>query len=648
MNALLKKLLTFAPFAFIAAWSAFQSAPELTGLDAGELGSAAFELGIAHPPGYPLFAMFHKAASLIPLGQIAQRMNFASAFAGFLSLALAFRLCQVLKINFFISACSLILLSQTPLWTLHSASIEVYSGTLAFVASFLILLHRLFEGDRRYAFGIAFLSGLCLGHHAEIRLFAAVSCAIALFRLKPRQWIPFLLMGIAGGLVTLYLPLRSAQDLMRDWGHPASFQGFYEHLAGKRILSAYASQLGLRWNNIATFAQQIFHQNEALALFGLGGCLVFALQKNRRFGFVLLAFAAIDAIYSSAINPMGLRDYQNGLPLLFCLALGLALLGQQVFERFQTKRWPVLLAAVCFLPLTWSAQPRFTAHLPQVLDAISAEAPGEAALLVTSDHLASAFAFAQTAEHARPDLAVLVRQHDWDSSSYGPVQRRLPEPLRGWNPKLGLRSLRCLNARWPLLWEWSDGSDAALRPALDWNQPLPSKNVPPNGEDALQFFYKDEVDEMTESDPLADLLDGQARSAISRHQDALAFQKMKLALERDPAHALRWINAASAASGAGQLKLARQLNAQALEMEPQNPVALHNSARYALLDRDDEAFFQALAQLPEDAELLELQGFYFAERGDYPKAKDLFLRALERDPNRPDTKTALQKLEALP
>src|SRR5262245_48960660 len=49
------------------------------GGDSGELILAAQTLGVAHPPGYPLFTMLGKLFSLLPFSTIAWRINLLSA-----------------------------------------------------------------------------------------------------------------------------------------------------------------------------------------------------------------------------------------------------------------------------------------------------------------------------------------------------------------------------------------------------------------------------------------------------------------------------------------------------------------------------------------------------------------------------------------
>jgi hypothetical protein len=55
-------------------------APTVTLVDSGELIVAARFLGVAHPPGFPLYLILAHLVSLISIGSIAFRINFASAF----------------------------------------------------------------------------------------------------------------------------------------------------------------------------------------------------------------------------------------------------------------------------------------------------------------------------------------------------------------------------------------------------------------------------------------------------------------------------------------------------------------------------------------------------------------------------------------
>ena len=64
-------------------------APTVTLVDSGELIVAARSLGVAHPPGFPLYVLLAHLATLVPLGNVAVRVNCASALFAALASAVA-------------------------------------------------------------------------------------------------------------------------------------------------------------------------------------------------------------------------------------------------------------------------------------------------------------------------------------------------------------------------------------------------------------------------------------------------------------------------------------------------------------------------------------------------------------------------------
>ena len=55
-------------------------APSVVFADSGELIYSAVKLGVAHPPGFPLYTLVAHLFTKLPVGNMAQRVNFASAF----------------------------------------------------------------------------------------------------------------------------------------------------------------------------------------------------------------------------------------------------------------------------------------------------------------------------------------------------------------------------------------------------------------------------------------------------------------------------------------------------------------------------------------------------------------------------------------
>ena len=75
--------MTALVFAALFALYLASSYPALAPRDAADLASAALTLGVAHPPGYPLYGCLGKLwMLLLPLGDPAWRLNLLSAAAG--------------------------------------------------------------------------------------------------------------------------------------------------------------------------------------------------------------------------------------------------------------------------------------------------------------------------------------------------------------------------------------------------------------------------------------------------------------------------------------------------------------------------------------------------------------------------------------
>jgi hypothetical protein len=70
---------------FLYSWTL---APAVTLTDSGELIVVAHGLGVAHPPGFPLWVVLAHLASLVPFGNVAVRINFASALFAALASAM--------------------------------------------------------------------------------------------------------------------------------------------------------------------------------------------------------------------------------------------------------------------------------------------------------------------------------------------------------------------------------------------------------------------------------------------------------------------------------------------------------------------------------------------------------------------------------
>ncbi len=638
-----------------AALGVLGAPPGLTWLDAGELGSSAWELGVAHPPGFPVFAQWTAAfMHLLPLGEVAWRGNLASLACAVAAMALVVATARALGASMSAAIGAALLLMAAPIFLLHARTIEVYAGAAVFVAAMSYCVVRLqAEGDPRYGLALALLAGLAAGHHAELRLFVLLLPMAAWPHWRPRRlWAPALGLGVLGASSVLWLPLRAATQPLRNWGDPSSLEGLWAHLVGARIRAAFASQFGqAELSDVAEYATQMALGQPLLFALGILG---FVLCARTRGAWLLPAIWVVDAVYSVALNPMGLRDWQNGVCGLIALSIGAGLALHRLGERLPAAPWAPAAIALG-LSLVWS--PPSGAGGERGLPALTAvglhAAPPEALVLVASDGAAASLAFAQVVEGARPDLAVLVRQHLWDASSVEPVRRRLPHALLGWKPGALLEDLAQLKGAWPLRWEWAAAIDSEKAPRLEARLPW---FAPPGEGPTLQSEHAALLSDLG---PEA-LQDRQARRAFAGllSDEGLfrfgagdaqgAVGPMARAAQMEPERASNWTNLGNVQAALRDYPGAVRSTRQALSLDPFARTARVNLVRFLMnLRQTAEASSELeilLADDPTDPDALGLSGVILANGGELEAARSAWEAALKRDPRQAEARAGLARL----
>lgn len=218
--------------------------PSITFEDSGQIITAAAELGISHPSGYPLESLTGQLFTLVPFGRAAWRVNLASAGVAAACCLVLFFLARRLFLEIAPAArlraagtaavaAAAFGLSRT-FWS-QAVVAEVYAlnaFTLAMVlyAAFNFARTR----DARWGYLTAFVGGLALAAHTSS---AIVSIPIAIYLIWRFRKLPSLRAGFAafalaalGVAVYLYLPLRAAQGPAINWGDPRTLARAYAHI----------------------------------------------------------------------------------------------------------------------------------------------------------------------------------------------------------------------------------------------------------------------------------------------------------------------------------------------------------------------------------------------------------------------------------
>lgn len=316
-----KMICTAAVFAFSLGLYSWTLAPTVTLVDSGELIVAAQGLGVAHPPGFPLYVLLAHIASLVPIGRIAVRVNFASAF--FAALATSVSALAVLEV---VDTCldkttggstsksrkrkgsttarvkitthqpnlpgwlssapalaaGLLFGTSRTLWA-YATVTEVYtlnSFLIALIVFFMFRWRRLvlMEHERtgrldslpgahdRWLNAAALTFGLALGvHHVTVGLVLPAFAVLVLMTegltfFTSKRLPVAAAFACAGLCVYIYLPLAAAHAPIMNWGNPRTFDRFIAHVTGWQYRVFFEAQPERIGHQLADFFERALRE----------------------------------------------------------------------------------------------------------------------------------------------------------------------------------------------------------------------------------------------------------------------------------------------------------------------------------------------------------------------------------------------------
>ena len=227
-------------------------------------------------------------------------------------------------------------------------------------------------------------------------------------------------MTVAGGLagLSLYalLPIWASDPRRFAWGAPRDVDSMVQYLRG----ADYGHNQGISWFDWSDHVGQLLgwaaaHGVLPIAIVG-GLSLVFLAARGRMrwilaiAGSLLIAFVASNVIFHPDVP-----DYRGYfLGPLWLTAGGIALLSENLFARGgRFRAYGAAIAALPALALLVSyghlTRVRDQPSLARVLaSAALEEAPENAIIVVSSDHLVAPLLYLQEVEGQRPDVVVLA------------------------------------------------------------------------------------------------------------------------------------------------------------------------------------------------------------------------------------------------
>jgi hypothetical protein len=416
--------------------------PSAYPLDSAELATAAFGLGVAHPPGEATSLLFAKLFTLLPLGSIAFKVALSQAAAGALAAVLVFLLVletmQTLvfvteatseKTRAIVAAAAALAFAYAPGVVIVSDRAEVYAVQTALSLGALWLALRAHaRSDARPAFVAALLIGLGVGNHSLVAglvgLGAVVAALPLLWRCQRRTRLLVLsLAGFAAGLlVHAYLPLRaSALFASADrgidnvvWGDARTWRGFWWLVSAQ----TFAEKTAVVHGNASPWDLPFLPIEELGTIVALlapaGAYLLLRRAASRVIGVCLLvgSAGAMAAALVGGMDPSNpdIRGYLGPAIALMAVFSGIAVAVAVAVFRMQKLR-PVL--ALIFLAGALSRFPapsqypglRHARAADYQARTILADLPPRTALFTHHFETGFLIGYQRFVEGARPDVA---------------------------------------------------------------------------------------------------------------------------------------------------------------------------------------------------------------------------------------------------
>ncbi|XP_055572466.1 transmembrane protein 260 isoform X1 [Falco cherrug] len=454
--------------------------PALPGGDAGELITAAYELGVAHPPGYPLFTLLAKVATgLLPIGSPAYRVNLLCGLLGAAAASLLFYTVFRLSGSYAGGILAAGVFSFSRLTWQWSIAAEVFSLNNLFVGLLMALTAHFEEAStakersKISKFG-AFCCGLSLCNQHTIVLYVACIVPWVLSRLFRKTELSLghlLKLGLcflAGLLPYLYLPASSYLNRARwTWGDQTTFQGFLTHFLREEYgtFNLAKSETGSSMREMLFF--QLTQMKSELSLpvliLALVACVSAALLPKMQKSSVTWLFGGMFCLYSlffawranlDITKPLFLgvveRFWLQSSAVVAVLAgLGLATLtsvGSAMLEGSRVLPWLEWSSALALVvSQVWANYSACDQSNNYVVDKFArnllSSMPMGAVILLRGDLPGNGLRYVHYCEGMRPDVT-LVDQEMMTYEWYLPkLAKHLPGvyfPGNRWNPVEGV------------------------------------------------------------------------------------------------------------------------------------------------------------------------------------------------------------------
>ncbi|EFA77227.1 transmembrane protein [Heterostelium album PN500] len=461
--------------------------PSVSGGDAGELIINAHQLGIAHPPGYPLFTMLGRFFDkFVPYGTVGWRVALMSSFFGAVGSVAIFLTVKLWVNDNWCAVVSSLMFTFSPLiWCYHIQG-EVFSINNMFVAIIMLLSvwfvrTRIYENERfnasfwtseKIAYLSAFACALGLtNQHTLVLIVVPFAFWLMFIGGRDQLWsirtITNLTMSALAGLSPYLYLILAPRIRIREysWGNTGEISGFITHFLRKEYgtLQLYSGDSGNSTliSRILLYFNNLFDQfgyfGAILSFIGIISLLLGSNLKNfqwRSIGtMIIFTFLFYITFFFNLCNLPIEKPLYKGVFLRFfmqpnvivsiAIGLGLKYLFNFINSKSPTLK-KILLPAVAILLISYqigsnyqlqdqSENYSFINYGHAILDNL----PKNTLLLVGGDLVTNVPQYLKLCEGVRPDVDILSLEEmswDWFTITQGPLLKNVNFPGSVYHP----------------------------------------------------------------------------------------------------------------------------------------------------------------------------------------------------------------------
>lgn len=413
-------------------------APDLLPADNGEYQLIAATLGVAHPPGFPLYTLLGNLFTRLPFGPTpAYRVNLLSVFTSTATLLLVLATVYRLTKSWLGAGTAVLALATaTTFWAqATTANIRSLTALFAALAIFALIGFRAATQSQnqkqadRWLILFALALGLGLAHHLSLAFMALVFLLFLVlvdptFIKTPRRWLKPILAGLLGFLPLLYLPLRAHADVPGATPDLATLPGFLNHALGLGFSGDFFYYLApeqlwqrlLVMGNVMSFqfAGRFLSLSMDWLLIGMIFGLLLMLWHDRLLALLLGGSFAIHLFITATYRAPQTVEYMLPayIPAVICLGYGIGFLVSFSFRR----RWQTAVAYTLAAILAVTAVRQTSAHTPSydylsdftmrdAMQPLLTNAPADS-IILADWHFATPLWYLQEVEGQRSDVTV--------------------------------------------------------------------------------------------------------------------------------------------------------------------------------------------------------------------------------------------------